>query len=168
MKRRVRYDWKITDFVFNFFRFLSLSCYCCMRNKTSLHLRNRLKLFDKGETKFIKEFDAMHYARTMRNLATLVTSMIDENEQFMIKYQKSNALSLLSDTTSSFSDDNFESIPKAFARKNRKKIHKAKIHDFMVRFKFYLKNEYSKEKWSGRDYRLLNGVFNKQRLTRKY
>ena len=103
-----------------------------MRKKNPLNLKKRLELYDKGETKFIKEFDAVYYARSIRNLTTLVTSMIDENERFMIAYQKCHSIPLDSDTTSSFSDENYDGIPKVFSKEKKKLQHKAKVDDFMV------------------------------------
>ena len=124
MKRRMKYDWKLTDLIFNLFHPLSsFLCWCSNSKRNPLNLKKRHGLFEKGETKFVKEFDAVYYARWMRNLNTLVTSMMDDSERFMIAYQKSNAISLLSDTTSSHSDDNYDDVPKLFASKTKKKKH---------------------------------------------
>lgn len=104
-----------------------------MKKRNPLNLKKRLELFDKGETKFIKEFDAVYYARNIRNLTTLVTSMVDENERFMISYQKCHSISLYSDTTSSMSDENYDGIPKVFSKDKIKRQHRAKVDDFMVK-----------------------------------
>ena len=128
MKRKLKYDWKIIDFIYNLFRIFSLLCFCCKR-KNTLNIRKRLELYDRGEAKFIKEFDAVYYAKSIRNLTTLVTSMIDENERFMITYQKCNSIPLESDTSSSNSDKN-DAIPKTFDKERLK--HQKKVNDFMV------------------------------------
>ena len=132
MRNRVKYDWKITDFIFTFFRSFSCIFFCCCRSKNKFHLRKKQEIYEKGETKFIKEFDAVYYARCMRNMNTLVTSMMDESERFMITYQKCNSISLYSDTTSSHSDENYDGVPKLYSNEKKKLRHKAKVDDFMV------------------------------------
>ena len=83
--------------------------------------------------------------------------MMDDSERFMITYQKCNSISILSDTSSSHSDENYDGIPKMFSKAQRKKKHKAKVDDFM--------EEYKKEVWTPKDFRLLNGVFNRNLLS---
>mmetsp|Transcript_12872 Transcript_12872/g.11406 ORF Transcript_12872/g.11406 Transcript_12872/m.11406 type:complete len:138 (+) Transcript_12872:2-415(+) len=83
--------------------------------------------------------------------------MMDDSERFMISYQKQNAISLYSDTSSSNNDENYDDVPKMFQNKNQKSNHKRKIDDFML--------EYKREVWTDKDFRLLNGVFNKQQLS---
>eukprot|EP00344_Euplotes_crassus_P004888 CAMPEP_0197014006 /NCGR_PEP_ID=MMETSP1380-20130617/68439_1 /TAXON_ID=5936 /ORGANISM="Euplotes crassus, Strain CT5" /LENGTH=129 /DNA_ID=CAMNT_0042438655 /DNA_START=731 /DNA_END=1117 /DNA_ORIENTATION=- len=93
----------------------------------------------------------------MRNLNTLVTSMMDDSEKVMITYQKQNDIPAESDETSENQDENFDDVPKMFSNKMLKEKHIQKIDLFM--------RKYSKEKWTEKDFRLLNGVFNKQQLT---
>jgi len=81
-----------------------------------LNAKNRVKLFHKGERKFTKEFDAVHYAKSIRNLNTLVASMLDDNEKFMVKYQKSNLITLESSDSSNGSDE--DDIPKLYSKMN--------------------------------------------------
>mmetsp|Transcript_12871 Transcript_12871/g.11403 ORF Transcript_12871/g.11403 Transcript_12871/m.11403 type:complete len:173 (+) Transcript_12871:618-1136(+) len=95
----------------------------------------------------------------MRNLTTLVTSMMDDSERFMIAYQKCNSISLYSDTSSSNSDENYDGVPKMFHKKTRKAKHIQKVNEFM--------EEYKKEIWTGKDFRLLNGVCKREKLTNK-
>ena len=97
-----------------------------------MNVKNRLKLYEKGESKFIREFDAISYAKNMRNLNTLVTSMMDDSERFMIGYQKRNAISFDTETESDHSDEDPDSIPKMFSSIERKKTHQDKVDDFMV------------------------------------
>ncbi|CAI2386634.1 unnamed protein product [Moneuplotes crassus] len=149
MRSRVRYDWKLSDFLVNLCSLFSC-CFCRC-------IKRRYELFEKGEKKFIKEFDAVYYARNMRNLNTLVTSMMDDSEKVMITYQKQNAIPAESDETSENQDENFDDVPKMFSNKMLKEKHIQKIDLFM--------RKYSKEKWTEKDFRLLNGVFNKQQLT---
>lgn len=125
MKRRMRYDWKITDFLYTF---ISPLCCCCRSRKLGVSTRH--KLHKMGEDKFIKEFDAVYYANSMRNLNTLVSSLMDDSERFMITYQKSNCLSLSQESGDSSDPGGFE-LPKIFQKK-RKKQHIARIDDFMV------------------------------------
>ena len=64
-----------------------------------MNIKNRLKLYHKGEDKFIKEFDAVHFAKSIRNLNTLVEAMLGDNEKFMVKYQKCNVIAPDSDSS---------------------------------------------------------------------
>ena len=67
----------------------------------------------------------------MRVLKTLVASMMDDSEKFLIPYQKSHALSVLSDTTSSHNDENYDQIPKLYEKK-KKERHLLRVDEFMV------------------------------------
>jgi len=98
-----------------------------------LNAKNRVKLFHKGERKFTKEFDAVHYAKSIRNLNTLVASMLDDNEKFMVKYQKSNLITLEGSNTESSVGSDEDEIPKLYSKMNRKTKHKIKIDEFMVK-----------------------------------
>ncbi|CAI2382333.1 unnamed protein product [Moneuplotes crassus] len=156
MKKRVRYDWKLSDFVFNLFSSLKCLCFCCCRMKNKLHIKLRHKLYERGEEKFIKEFDAVTFARNARNMNTLINSMMDEKERMMVIYQKSNVIPLNSDTKSSESEDPYDEVPKMFSLHKKKILHQHMVNKFM--------SEYSLETWSGRDFRLLNGVYSKHKL----
>ncbi|CAI2382433.1 unnamed protein product [Moneuplotes crassus] len=158
MKRRMRYHWKVSDFVYNFFSPITwLLCGCWMK-KNRLNAHTRMKLYEKGEAKFLNEFDAVYYARCMRNLNTLVGSLMDDSERFMITYQKTNCISADGETESGYSDDNYDGVPKMFA-KAKKRQHQVKVDDFMERYK--------KETWTSKDYRLLNGILSHEQLTNK-
>ncbi|CAI2382796.1 unnamed protein product [Moneuplotes crassus] len=132
MKRRMRYHWKVSDFVYNLFSPITwLLCGWWMK-KNRLNAHTRMKLYEKGEAKFLNEFDAVYYARCMRNLNTLVGSLMDDSERFMITYQKTNCISADGETESCYSDDNYDDVPKMFS-KAKKKQHQVKVDDFMVR-----------------------------------
>ena len=130
MRRRVKFDWKISDFIFNLFS--SLSClFCWIKKRKSLNVKKRFELYEKGEEKFIKEFDAVQFAKSMRNLNTLVTSMMDDSERVMIKYQKCNVISLSSGDEGNGSDGiGKNEIPKLFTK--NKQSHKTGVDNFMV------------------------------------
>jgi len=53
-----------------------------------MNVKRRLELYNRGEEKFAKEFDAVYYAKSLRNLNTLMVSMLDDSEKFMANYQK--------------------------------------------------------------------------------
>lgn len=61
-----------------------------------------------------------------------MTSTIDDRERFIIAYQKCHSISLNSDTSDSCNDENFESIPKMFAKAKTKELHQIKVENFMV------------------------------------
>ena len=106
MKNRYKYDWKLSDFLFTFVAPCSFICDCSKNKKFGL--RQRFGLFEKGETKYVKEFDAVYYAQNIRNLKTLVTSMMDDSERFLVTYQKYHSISVFSDTESSNDNEEFE------------------------------------------------------------
>mmetsp|Transcript_7776 Transcript_7776/g.6873 ORF Transcript_7776/g.6873 Transcript_7776/m.6873 type:complete len:203 (+) Transcript_7776:1003-1611(+) len=91
MRRRLRYDWNLADFIYNSFSFLSCLCFC-IKKKRPMNVKDRHKLYKKGEEKFTKEFDAVYYAKSLRNLNTLVNSLLDDSEKFMINFQRRNAI----------------------------------------------------------------------------
>ena len=137
MKRRARYDWKFSDFFYNLFNFL-IFC-CCVNMKNKLNVKKRFDIYEKGEEKFIKDFDAVDYADNMRNLKALLTSLMDDSEKLMVKYQKSKVISLTSENSSSEESDgggkSSEEIPKLFSSKTRRLMHLAKLEKLMVNFK---------------------------------
>ena len=68
----------------------------------------------------------------MRNLNTLVTSMMDDSERVMIKYQKFNAISLSSEDEGSENDEEEKGeIPKLFTKD--KSNYQRHLDSFMVR-----------------------------------
>ena len=80
--------------------------------------------FKKGEKMFTKEFDVVEFARTQRKLKMLMHSLMDESERFLAPYQKLNAISLLSDSNVSESDDPvYTKIPKLLSNSKFKQNH---------------------------------------------
>ncbi|CAI2377011.1 unnamed protein product [Moneuplotes crassus] len=150
MRSLVRYDYSFMDFLFSILNNIPCLFVCCCRSKNRLHLKKRNSLFNKGGDKFIKEFDAVRYAKSMREVQTLLKSMIDDKERFIIPYQKCNSIAMHSESDSDHGDDNYAKVPKMFAKSKIKELHRAEVDEFM--------EEYSKENWSDRDYRLVNGV----------
>jgi protein required for attachment to host cells len=107
-----------------------------------MHVKNRHKLFKKGEDKFINEFDAEYFVSTIRKVHILLNSMMDENQRFLCNYQQNNTLDIKepTDTTksssSTSSDNGFQEAsmiaPKLTAKDLQKSSHEAMISDFMV------------------------------------
>eukprot|EP00343_Euplotes_focardii_P001167 CAMPEP_0205800820 /NCGR_PEP_ID=MMETSP0205-20121125/2604_1 /ASSEMBLY_ACC=CAM_ASM_000278 /TAXON_ID=36767 /ORGANISM="Euplotes focardii, Strain TN1" /LENGTH=202 /DNA_ID=CAMNT_0053064541 /DNA_START=1333 /DNA_END=1938 /DNA_ORIENTATION=+ len=121
-----------------------------------MNVKNRYKLYQKGEDKFTEEFDAIYYAKSIRNLNTLVSSLLDDSEKFMIRFQKCNTITLKSGSDNDSNSDGNEA-PKLFSKLGAKALHKIKIDEFM--------RKYKSEKWSEQDYKLLNGVCHSRGLT---
>lgn len=132
MRHRVRYDWNILDFIYSILNSIPFLFVCCCRQKNKLHLKKRNKLFQKGEEKFVKEFDAVQFAKSMREMQTLLKSMIDDNERFMIPYQKCNSIPMHSDSEDESGDENYDKVPNLFAPPRLKNIHSARVDAFMV------------------------------------
>jgi hypothetical protein len=118
MKNRYKYDWKLSDFLFTFVAPCSFICYCFKNKKFGF--MQRFGLFEKGETKYIKEFDAVYYAQNIRNMKTLVTSMMDDSERFLVTYQKYHSISVNSDTASSHDDEDYDDVPSLYMGKEKK------------------------------------------------
>ena len=131
MGRRVRYDWNWKDFLFNSFRIFSC-LFCCIKNRP-MNVKNRLRFYDKGEQKFIKEFDALTFAKSIRNLNNLVEAMLDDDEKIMVKYQKVNVITPESDSEHEDKQGK-EEVPKLFSQKQNKEVHTLRISTFMVRY----------------------------------
>jgi hypothetical protein len=130
MQSRTRFDWKLTDLVYNFLVLFKPSC--CLRKQAQPNIHSRYELFKKGEAKLMKEFDAIYFAKSMRNLNMIIASMMDDSERFMASYQKVNALNFDGDMTDSHSDDVGQDIPKMFEKSTDKEQHTKKISEFMV------------------------------------
>ena len=69
---------------------------------------------------FAQEFDAVYFARSLRNLKMLVSSLMDDSERFLSVYQQFNAINLSSwDSDSDSSDDPHNKIPKLLSSKEK-------------------------------------------------
>jgi hypothetical protein len=103
-----------------------------------MNLKNRYKLFQKGEEKYLKELDVEYFATTMRKVHMLISSLMDDKQRFLSNYQHLNFINL-EDSSGSSSDSDFE----GFADKHFKKVpkilskdginqHSEKIRNLMV------------------------------------
>lgn len=133
MKHRYKYDWNIKDFLYNLFRSFSCLFSCLLKRKNSFNLKNRLTLYDRGEEKFIQEFDAVYYARNMRNIKAIAKSFQTNMKEFMLMYQKANCISLTSDSDDEPSEGFYDIVPPRFASEDQKRNAEDKIDKFMVR-----------------------------------
>ncbi|CAI2381127.1 unnamed protein product [Moneuplotes crassus] len=150
MRKKARYQWKFTDFFYDFISWVPFCiCFCCRKNE-GLNIKRRNKLFSKGADKFINEFDAVHFAKSMREVKTLLASIMDEDERFMIPFQKCNSIPMNTDSEESSEEDAYKEVPKLFARSNETMLHISRVDDFM--------EQYLKRNWYEKDYRLINGV----------
>jgi len=94
----------------------------------------------------------------MRNLKTLVASLMDDSERFLVKYQSVNAIELFSSSESSGGEEQaYKRIPKLLAGRVSKQNHEQTIDEFMAK--------YLQEKLTAKDYKLLNCVCTKKELT---
>ena len=130
MQSRTRFDWKFTDLVYKFLVLLKFGC--CFKKHRHPNIHSRYELFKKGEAKFMKEFDAIYFAKSIRNLKMIIVSMMDDSERFIASYQKVNALDFDGNKTDSHSDDICQDIPKMFGKPIDKEQHTKKISEFMV------------------------------------
>ena len=118
-----------------------LITFCFLSNELEESVESMLQIytqdifyFKKGEEKFSKEFDVVEFARTQRKLKMLMHSLMDESERFLAPYQKLNAISILSESDSSHSDDpNYTKIPKLLSKAEIKQKHALVVDKFFVR-----------------------------------
>ena len=101
--------------------------------ETSIIFTQDIFCFKKGEDKFLKEFDAVEFVRTQRKLKMLMNSLINEDERFFTPYQKTNALSLFSNSDNSdFDDPDYTKIPKFLSSAKIKQKNSVVIDKFFV------------------------------------
>ncbi|CAI2384266.1 unnamed protein product [Moneuplotes crassus] len=174
INRRTKYGWKFTDLLYNILMkciispfmicckkraFNSSGCLkclfcCCINRRNKLNLMKRVEFYSKGEDKYAHEFDAVKFSKNMRHLETLVASLLDDSEKFIITHQKPNVLTL--DDSDSNSDHEGIQQPKLFDEEAKKKLYRAKVKRFM--------DKYMNEEWTERDYQLCSGIFSKNPL----
>lgn len=132
IKYRSQYNWNITDMIYNLSGYFKFIFHWWINKKNKLNVRNRFKYYSKGKAKYWDEFDAIKFSKSMRNLRSLVASLLDDSEQFMIKHQKSNVLQLDASENNQDIDSNEEKALHLFSSKEEKTLHKNKIESFMV------------------------------------
>ena len=131
MKRRYKYSYNVFDYIYNLAWPLPLIPW---RKRHLLSLYNRYRLLKKGEDMYIKEFDAVYFAWSLKNLKMLVASLMDDSERFLSTYQHFNAITLASDSNSSnSSDDPYKKIPKLLSSRLKRFKHEKWVDDFFVR-----------------------------------
>lgn len=155
MANRRNYNYSFMDFNYNL-----LCCWKCsfLNKKGTYGLYNRFVLHEKGLDKYIKEFDAEYYARSLRNLKMLVSSLMDDSERFMSNYQHCNSISLLKSDTE---DDSEHEPVKHMPGYLWKSPDECSQHYNVI--DTFLEN-YFKETHSSKDYKLLKGAFTSKKL----
>lgn len=130
MKNRFKYQWKFSDFAFSFIA--PCMKLCKKEENKRLTFMKRHGLYEKGEEKFVKEFDAINFARSMRVLRTLVSSMMDDSERVLTVYQKNHSIPVISEDSSSHSERDYDEVPELYTNQLRKNDHIEKVNRFMV------------------------------------
>ena len=116
---------------------------------------------NKGLKKYIQEFDAEYYAKSLRELKMLVSSLMDDSERFMSAYQHWNWLSLLkSDTESDSDNDPTKDMPNYLSKEG------IDAFDYHANINKFLDTYYA-ETHSSKDYKLLKGAFTSKKLKNK-
>jgi hypothetical protein len=80
----------------------------------------------------MEEFDAINYVKSIRNLKMMVSSMMDDSERYLVRYQKTHVLDYDSDKSESEDGETFKDIPGMFAKPHEKEKHKMEVTEFMV------------------------------------
>jgi len=155
MKARRSYNYTTLDYLYNLWWCLKSKKFC---NNKPMSLYNRYQLFKKGSKLFINELDIVNYARSLRKLKMLVHSLMDDHEKFLSFYQHSNTIDL--DWTDSDSDFEIQKIPKMFSK------YTLENDEYQKRIDKFIQS-YSTTPITAKDYRLMNGVYNKKFLNDK-
>ena len=104
--------------------------FCWKKSLKNLH--TRYLLFKKGEDKISQEFDAVEFARSQRKLKMLIHWLMDKSERFLTVYQKSNALSLSTESDSNSDDPAYTKVPKMLSNAKTKQNHIVIVNKFFV------------------------------------
>ena len=117
----------------------------------SYSLYSRYKLYQQGLDKFTQETDIVYYAKSLRLLKTLLSSLMDDSEKYLSVYQHQNCLRLVDcDLCQDDTQDNLN-IPRLLSDSSKIVPHNSNTNQFF--------ENYLKEKFTAKDYRLLKGVF---------
>ena len=128
MAKRFRYNFTVLDILYNFL--WPLKWFRIFRKSLS-NPHTRYKLFERGEVKLMKEFDAIEFARNQRKLKMLTNWLLDTSERFMAIYQKTNAINLNTETEHELSDDPmYTRVPRLFSKKDKIDRHSDLINKF--------------------------------------
>ena len=106
--------------------------FCCKKSLRNLH--TRYLLFKRGEDKLSKEFDVVEFARSQRKLKMLMHWLMDKSEKFLTAYQKSNAISLSTESDSNSDDPAYTKIPKMLTKGIDIQNHCIIVSKFFVSF----------------------------------
>ena len=129
MKRRYRYSYSILDLAYSYL--IPIKIFCCCK-KTLRNIHTRYLLFKKGEEKFAKEFDAVSFVRNQRRLKMMINWLMDKSERFLAVYQKSNAISLSTESEDQSDDPVYTNVPKMLSNINLKQKHIGIVNKFFV------------------------------------
>ena len=122
------------------------------RKKRPYGLYNRYKLHEKGLDKYVQEFDAEYYAKSLRHLKVLIATILDDSERFMTVYQHCNALTLVgSDTETDSENEAVKDMPSYLSKTNKSLKHRDNISEFL--------QGYFKENHTAKDIKMIKGAF---------
>ena len=102
----------------------------CKNGFRSIH--TRYKLFQKGQEKYKKELDVVEFTRNQRKLKMLMDWSMDKSEKFLAVYQKSNMISLSTESENQSEDPAYTQIPKMLDNDKSKAIHHDIVNQFFV------------------------------------
>ena len=141
---------------------IAITCYAVasvlvFNKKNPYSIYGRYKLYTRGVKKFEEELDIEYYTKSLRNLKTMVSAMMDESERFMSVYQQCNSISVIGSLSDTDSDNEItKGMPKYMENKNKVSPYSKHINMFLA--KYYAENLTSK------DYRLLKGTYTSKKL----
>ena len=112
---------------------------------------NRHKLYLQGISRFKQEIDIVKYAKSLRLLKILVSSLMDKSEKYLSTYHQQNCLKLTSCELCKDSAPKSQTIPRLNSKVSDIETHIKNVNRFF--------KKYTEEQFSAKDYRLLKGVF---------
>jgi len=130
----------------------------------------------KGEQKYMKEFDAEYFARTMRKVNVLIATTMDDKKRFLTNFQQFNVI-WPDDNISSSSDDEredqydkqFKKVPKLNDKRKKIAKYENKVDEFMVRqLQWQFQDKYWCTEMDYGDLKLISGVYTQNSITGKH
>ena len=125
---------------------------CCDASNRVKTMHQRHRLYLKGKRKFVAEFDAVAFARAQRKLKMLMNWLMDKSDHYLAVFQRSNALCLTSDSSST--DSAYNKVPKLHSVQTDRQTGK----NTQLRSTSFFE-EYTKQRHTDKDIKLLHGVW---------
>ena len=156
MKSRSKFNYSISDVVYNViwpFKWLKFAWL-----KVCKTLKNRYRLYLKGQNKLLKELSVVQFVKMQHRLNLLVRLLLDRRGRLLAAYQQSDTLSIASNSPEDYSDNSDEAcLPNLRDNLDAKHIYSEFTNKFF--------EDILASKQSEINIKLLHGVWSNRELT---